>query len=70
MLLNRHGAGQGESVNVGEKHMITPMFGAIRDWYGQIGVERVEANGKLTTQAALVAKLFLIAKFSAGIAMV
>jgi hypothetical protein len=46
------------------------MFGAIRNWYGQIGVERVEANGKLTIQAALVAKLFPIVKFSAGIAMV
>jgi len=47
--LNKRGAKQGESVNVEGKHIITPMFDAIRNWYGQIEVEKVEVNGKLTT---------------------
>jgi len=48
MLLNKHGEEQGESASAEGERMSTPMFGATRSWYGQIGAERVEANGKLT----------------------
>ena len=48
ILLNKHGEEQGASASVEGEHIIIPMLGAIRTWYGQIGAERVEANGKPT----------------------
>jgi len=71
MLLNKRGEEQGEVVNVEGKHIITPMIGAIRNWYGQIGAEKLAsgASGKPTIQAVLVVILFLTVKFSAGTVM-
>ena len=48
MLLKERGEEQGESASAEGERMNTPMFDATRSWYGQIGAERVEANGKLT----------------------
>ncbi|GAI50838.1 unnamed protein product [marine sediment metagenome] len=48
MLLKERGEELVESVNVEGEAIITPMFGAIRNWCGQIGVGKGEANGRLT----------------------
>lgn len=48
MLSSRHGEEQEEDASAEGEHTIILMFGAIRNWYGQIGVEKAGVNGKLT----------------------
>jgi len=47
--LCKHGKGQVESVSVEGERIIILMCDVTKSWYGQIGAEKVEANGKLTT---------------------
>lgn len=66
ILLNKHGEEQAGSASAEGEHTTIPMFGATRNWFGQIGVEKDEVNGKPTTLAVVAVIPFPTAKFSVG----
>ena len=46
--LNKHGEEQAENASAEGERIAITMLGAARNWCGQIGVERGEANGRPT----------------------